>query len=425
MLIAPEKCKNLFTYLLTQDNVKTMQLAVLDYISTQNVHFSQLCDREQGGVPLFYPTLYAGQNLWQRRHSTQRDTLTSIQRAYEWAHMEGIDLDQRFANRLPLTTAEIGRLGGFLMINRKSTTQAICPAKFNSRCGHIQHYLEWLAGYLINHANGDIARSISDMIKTLSGLQLPTGSEHQRKRDTLAKHLSVAAQDALCLLFQNPHAHVLRPANRHAATRNAVMLEILYETGMRFGELLSLKLKNFTPARGGDCATLQIDINHDDELDRRVRQPVAKTLGRLVPITEQLSKKIQDYLRLDRALVPYVEFGDEHFIFINHRANATQGKPLEASAFYNALQLIRDKYPALRELHPHLLRHDWNYRFSKSAQELGLNETEEASQRCYLMGWIPGSTMATLYNERHIIEGAAETGLKAASYVTDRRTPRS
>jgi integrase len=401
-----------------------MKLAVLDYISKQHVHFSQLCDQEQGGIPLFYPTLYCGQKLWSLTHNSQREVLRSVQRAYEWADKHGIDLDERFTSRVLLTSAEVSSLGDFLSRNRTSPTQPMNAIKFNARCKQITTYLEWLAHQLIHNSNTEIGQSITRMLNALSTLLIPVGSKHQRNREMLSKHLSDEASESLFGLFQNPAAHVDRPANLGAAVRNALMLEILYETGMRLGEVLSLKLKDFTPARGGDHAILSIHRNHDDPLDRRLRQPVAKTLGRIVPITEQLSEKIQDYLQNERANVPNAEFRDENFIFINHRPNKRQGQPLESSAFHNAIGLLRKKYPALRDLHPHLLRHDWNYRFSKEAEKRGLNETQEASERCYLMGWAPDSEMANLYNFRHIMESSAETGLRTASHVSDRRKRR-
>lgn len=131
------------------------------------------------------------------------------------------------------------------------------------------------------------------MLASIDALKKPIASSHQRHRDMLAKHLAEPARDALIALFNNPTEGIARSAHHGAAIRNAVMLEILYETGMRVGELLSLKLKDFTPARGGDHATLVIRRNHDDPFDRRLRRPVAKTLGRHIGITEHLSRRIQ------------------------------------------------------------------------------------------------------------------------------------
>ena len=199
------------------------------------------------------------------------------------------------------------------------------------------------------------------------------------------------------------------------------MLEILYETGMRTGELLSLKLIDFTPSRGGIQASLHIRRNHDDQLDKRVNQPVAKTLGRILPISDQLEKKISDYLKNWRSQVPSANFNDESFIFITHKKTTTQGEALEQNTFYNALAALRKRHKRLKGLHPHLLRHHWNFIFSKQAAIRGLTETAEAEERRYLMGWSKSSKMPAVYNQRHIQESAAVTGYKTANHTADRR----
>lgn len=93
------------------------------------------------------------------------------------------------------------------------------------------------------------------------------------------------------------------------------MLRILYETGMRRGELLSLKIKHFVEASGGDSAYLSIETNHSDEYDRRVNQPVAKTLGRDLPISERLEGQIIEYRTLYRSELPNVGHSDNDFLF--------------------------------------------------------------------------------------------------------------
>ncbi|HCF5754432.1 TPA: site-specific integrase, partial [Pseudomonas aeruginosa] len=287
-----------------------MRLTVRDFMSTHKARYAQLCDQDLGGVPLFYPTLYGSLRLWLKPQNTQREILHSIQRLYEWAEQRGIDLDERFASRMLLTPYEIDSLGDFLLRKKNATNQPIRGSKFNARCRHIYRYLEWLAPTLIEHSNAEIGANIGRMLASIDALKKPIASSHQRHRDMLAKHLAEPARDALIALFNNPTEGIARSAHHGAAIRNAVMLEILYETGMRVGELLSLKLKDFTPARGGDHATLVIRRNHDDPFDRRLRQPVAKTLGRHIGITEHLSRRIQSYLRETRANVPNVEFTD-------------------------------------------------------------------------------------------------------------------
>ena len=68
------------------------------------------------------------------------------------------------------------------------------------------------------------------------------------------------------------------------------------------------------------------------------------------------------------------------------------------------------------DLHPHMLRHTWNDRFSAAIDRNTPpgGHTPEASEeriRNFLMGWSPNSNMADGYSRRHI-ERAARDALR-------------
>lgn len=46
---------------------------------------------------------------------------------------------------------------------------------------------------------------------------------------------------------------------------------------------------------------------------------------------------------------------------------------------------------------------------------MNLSDEEERTHREQLMGWITGSNMSKIYNQRHIQEKSHEIGLKVAS----------
>jgi len=197
---------------------------------------------------------------------------------------------------------------------------------------------------------------------------------------------------------------------------------------MRRGELLSLKLRNLLESTGGAGARLVIQRNHGDEYDTRINQPVAKTQGRTVPITTALEQQLIEYIVEYRADVPSVGFDDQDFVFVTHRGRRGQGKPLSISNFDQAVAELRKLFPALGPLHPHLLRHDWNYRFSKTVKELKKEEklsTKRARElREILMGWSEGSEMSLRYNLRQLQEESWSIGLQIAG-DSIRHTPPS
>jgi len=87
----------------------------------------------------------------------------------------------------------------------------------------------------------------------------------------LNKQLPEQVKAQLQAIWNDPFG---APSGRQIAARlrTVVMLQILYETGMRRGELLALKLKNFLESTGGPGACLAIERNDHDEFDSRVAQ---------------------------------------------------------------------------------------------------------------------------------------------------------
>ena len=203
--------------------------------------------------------------------------------------------------------------------------------------------------------------------------------------------------------------------------RDVLALHILYDTGIRLGELLGLRLKDFCPGYGGEPDVLWVDSYHDDKDDDKTIQDVAKTLIRPLPISPLLAQKISDYLAMWRADTNNVEFTDKAPLLVVHLNGERQGKAITRSGFYSALDTLKEKFIDLTELHPHLLRHDWNYRFSLEAEKKGLTEKEEVEQREFLMGWVEGSEMPKIYNRRRIQEQAFEIGLQVANRTLEAR----
>ncbi len=65
------------------------------------------------------------------------------------------------------------------------------------------------------------------------------------------------------------------------------------------------------------------------------------------------------------------------------------------------------------DLHPHMLRHTWNDRFSATIDRKTRHggEAAEASEeriRNFLMGWSPNSKMAEGYSRRHVERAARD-----------------
>jgi integrase len=396
-----------------------MNYTMKTFIANNGERFSQLYETDEPGLPLFYPTAFIARSVRpSATHETQKVYLAVIKRICEWETTRNIDLAKCFHSRIFLSATQIDDLANYLRASKLgSQGSVISSPKYNTYVAYAAVYLRWLAQEVITDSN---TRDIRDAIEAqdlmlLSKKRRKAGSKSARVQRILAATLSAEARNLLLDLFEQPFASIQQPQNFGPRLRNVVMLRVLYETGMRVGELLSLKLKNIIEAGGGDSAYLEIGRNHNDAVDNRLHQPVAKTLGRRVPISESLEDQLKEYRDNWRADVPTVGFSDEDFIFVVHRGGRSQGQALPKTAFGTGLANLKQSFRALMQLHPHLLRHDWNYRFSKQVDIEGIPFEEERTLREQLMGWAPDSPMSQLYNRRHIEEKSHEIGLKIAS----------
>lgn len=192
--------------------------------------------------------------------------------------------------------------------------------------------------------------------------------------------------------------------------RNALMFELLYETGIRSGELLALRIEDVD----FHFHKLHIKRRHDDLLDPRGQQPVVKTLERSIPIKMGFVLRLRKYIMEVRSIT--LGANKHPFLFVTHHSGKYQGRPLSDSTFRNRiLRTATKKNPELfNQITRHGFRHNFNYRLSKKIDDhnkraktdLGLkpiSEKEEIQIRKQLNGWSSDDT-AQIYNLRHIKE---------------------
>jgi len=411
-----------------------MPLEMKHFIAQNGERFSQLYQMPSDGFPLFYPTAYCSRNLRAGfSHNTQVDYLLAIKKLYEWAESyrqpdtgEAIDLYERLVTQKLFSPYEVDSMAAFISLKENTTNgEVLVGTKINIKLSVVARYLSWFAEEVITDSNRiEVQTRITKMARMITAKKVSTGSDARRKQKSLAKKLNDGARTELLNLFNDPLKGVSSEINFGSRMRNVTELWILYETGMRVGELHGLRLSDFQMALGGDPSTLKVNRYHDDIHDDRINQPVAKTLERPIPITEELSNVIANYLKNWRSKVPNVGFNDNDFLFITHRKGNRQGKASTISSFNSGIAELKKQRPILASIHPHLLRHDWNYRFSIKAKELEFSETEERATREFLMGWVDNSQSSALYNRRRIQEQAFIIGVKVATH-TEVRKPKN
>ena len=379
------------------------------------------------GLPLWYPTLFATSQLRNaaKAPNTIEAHLNAIKLLLEWTNSHEIDLKQSFSTMKFLTVEQIESLCSYLkqdrsqrmksnvipirMANKERTRASLTPPKtvakqtYYIRISYIADYLEWFAKRVLSERkiiiSRDISHLISQMIRSLK-TRRPTRSINQRNAP---RGVSEAQRELLLSVCDPKYQN--SPFSSKTRERDSLLVDILYQTGIRLGELLSIKISDLNFQEN----TLLIARRHDDVDDPRVKQPVAKTLDRLLPLSRGLSQRIHDYILRHRSLV---KGANRHeFLFVSYKSGPHCGTPLSTSAVYRIINRVTSNIDRLSELTPHILRHTWNDRFSDKADEQGLDQAEEEKLRSYLMGWKEGSGTSATYTRRHIEKEAHKVSL--------------
>lgn len=398
-----------------------MTYKLKNFIAKNGERFTQIYDADNLGFPVFHPTLYCALELRNNiTHKTQKGRMHIIKKILTWGQNMNIPLDSRFEKQQFFSMAECRSLVNFLAIKRNSTNgETICNTKFNDAIITSSKYIVWLAFIICGtnlspKAKESIARMEAEILRQTR----KKGSSAAASRKIIGKKISSEMETELKNIFSSLLSINTEKPNVKIYFRNMICLQILYETGMRVGELLSLQLSSYDDGTGGDEPSLSVKRRHDDPKDDRVNQPTAKTLERILSISEDLNSKITCYLDKHRQYIPGVGFDLEDYIFVNHIRGIRQGKAVQCSAFENSISRIKEKNRKLKGLHPHLLRHHWNYLFSIEAKSLGLSQERTRTTREYSMGWAENSQQSARYNLRDIQEDAMKIGRKIANDTT-------
>ena len=118
--------------------------------------------------------------------------------------------------------------------------------------------------------------------------------------------------------------------------RDYLVVEMLYQTGMRRAELAALEDKD-------------VDVR-----ERRIRVFGKRRKERIVPIGEQLAGRIEQYLRVKREILgDFGAFG----IFLVRKKKSGEWVALGAATLYNIVRARMGEVTTLKKHSPHVLRH--------------------------------------------------------------------
>ena len=350
--------------------------------------------------------------------------LRAIAIARQWARTNGFTLEERMAAGTGLNERELESLSYTLKTHHARSTdqnsgrnnvlpfarsgkeplrrlprrpgQVLAPQTGANRVRFVAGYLEWLA----RHSPAEHARErLRDAVASLNA----RAKISVRPATDPKKGLSTEQHERLLavILPSSPENPFRTESVRY---RNLALIACLDQTGMRRGELAGLKIRDI------DFRQLTISIHRrpPDPKDPRKQRPHTKTNARTVPMKLELSDILFHYITVWRRAESGARKHD--YLFVAH-GGTSPGAPLSPRSIgkiFDSLQRVLGF-----DLHPHLLRHTWNDRFSSAidrSAQLGKETTtaQEERLRNYLMGWSPDSKMAERYSRRHIERAAHE-----------------
>ena len=383
---------------------------------------------ESGAAPAPEPIRYAISILRNagRAENTIEAHMRAIAAARAWARSNGFSLEARMTTGAGLELREIEGLSHALKAARvphrtaralqanvvplsrpgkevhrrpaHDRGEVLDPQTGANRVRFAAAYLDWLASHSRAAGSHHLLR---DTVKALAA-RAKAGT---RPPSEPRKGLSPEQRDRLFAVI-DPSSPDNPFRSETVRYRNLAVVACLDESGMRRGELSGLKIPDI------DFAKLTITIHRrpPDPRDPRQEKPKTKTGARPVPIRPELADILFAYLSVWRRAEPAARM--HGYVFVSHggRRPGAPLSPRSVGKIFDSLERVLGF-----RLHPHLLRHTWNDRFSVAIDgkaERGDHTSEPSEERIrnFLMGWSPGSKMAAVYTRRHV-ERAAEAAL--------------
>lgn len=387
------------------------------------------------GMPLFDANMYAiseirGRNL---ASSTMIQALRAVLILYIFLDEHKIDLRERLKEGLLLAPNEIEALAVYCRMpmaqmatsaKHISTDKAqrkiihfeqarqrlacrgydtVCPAFTLTRLLYIRNYLLWLINNKIarHGLSANYRRQLLDTRDSFSRIITARLPRKDRRGDAGREGLTPEEQK---LLLETVRAGGKNSpwSEEHARMRNELIVIWLLLTGTRRGELLNIRIRDISFQK----REVFITRRADDAEDPRKNQPLSKTDGRQIPVSDGLLALTQKYITELRSTRPWAR--KHNYLFVSD-----EGMPLSLSSFTKVFATLRDKRPAIpQNLCGHVLRHTWNENFSDHCDANGVSDEEEMRWREALQGWKQGSGSAAYYCKRGIRKRAEEASLK-------------
>lgn len=191
--------------------------------------------------------------------------------------------------------------------------------------------------------------------------------------------------------------------NKTTKERNKLIILMLYEAGIRKGELLSLTIGNCHTNVDTPYIAIKENISHSDP---RNNIPQVKTLERVIPISKKLALLIDNYKLIrsqneDALKQPPFLFLSTHKPF----------NPLAINSIDGIFETVRETLPNITKFSTHILRHTRFENLDKYMVSQGYSDAYKTKVKNTLGGWSRNSRTSENY-EKNATEEQVQSVIK-------------
>ena len=207
--------------------------------------------------------------------------------------------------------------------------------------GRIQDYINWMRGH--GKSAASTTRFLAS-VKSFYNFLIAKGdiTENPAKGVTAAKverkYPEILTSKEVELFLEQPQCVDAKGFRDHA------MLELLYATGIRVTELISLDLENLNLAAG-------------------VIHCISKGKERVIPLYHTAIKALQDYVRTIRPQL--IADSSEKALFVN-----MNGERMSRQGFWKIIKYYQEKAGIEKDITPHTLRHSFAVHLLENGADL-------------------------------------------------------
>ncbi len=314
-----------------------------------------------------------------------------------WAKEKNISLEKEMAEKC---LSDAGKFNSLVSHLRKKseivladnvvalTPEHVSIDYFNLRLTFGETYFEYLNNKFLSRIrldNPEVGHNkifYDKLIKKLKSKTVAGKSQSDKK--------------GLTVLQQNSLAEGLKDErffkwNKATWLRNKLIILLIYETGIRKGELLSLIIGNCVTKVEKPYIIVKQNVNCNDP---RTKVPQLKTVERVIPISIQLAVLIDDYKKVRTAKKEARK--QPPFLFLSTH---TPYNPLAESSTDGIFAAVKEAIPNIRSLSTHVLRHTRFENLERFFELKGYDKELRTKIKNTLGGWSRNSRTSENYEK--------------------------